>query len=101
MVGVYDEMSERSYPAYPGGTGLQRWHRELLRRVMEDEGFLVYSFEWWHFDFNGWEKYPILNVTFDQIPSEPVSHFVAPAGVPDLISTRNFLAAKEVSTQAQ
>lgn len=101
MVGVYDEMSERSYPAYPGGTGLQRWHRELLRRVMEDEGFLVYSFEWWHFDFNGWEKYPILNVTFDQIPSEPVSRFVAPAGVPDVISTRNFLAAKEVSTQAQ
>jgi CubicO group peptidase (beta-lactamase class C family)/D-alanyl-D-alanine dipeptidase len=24
MVGVYDEMSERSYPGYPGGTSLQR-----------------------------------------------------------------------------
>src|SRR5947207_9231304 len=27
MVGVYDEMSERSYPGYAGGTSLQRWHR--------------------------------------------------------------------------
>ena len=39
MTGVYDEMSERSYPGYPGGTSLQRWHRELLRRIMENEGF--------------------------------------------------------------
>ena len=64
MVGVYDEMSERSYPGYPGGTSLQRWHRELLRRVMESEGFLVYPFEWWHFDYRDWQKYPILNIPF-------------------------------------
>ncbi len=67
MVGVYDEMSERSYPGYPGGTSLQRKHRELLRRVMEEEGFLVYSFEWWHFDYRDWKEYPILNLTFDQL----------------------------------
>jgi CubicO group peptidase (beta-lactamase class C family)/D-alanyl-D-alanine dipeptidase len=69
MVGVYDEMSERSYAGYPGGTSLQRWHRELLRRVMENEGFLVYPFEWWHFDYGDWQKYPILNFTFDQLTS--------------------------------
>jgi CubicO group peptidase (beta-lactamase class C family)/D-alanyl-D-alanine dipeptidase len=68
MVGVYDEMSERSYPGYPGGTSLQRWHRELLRRTMEGEGFLVYPFEWWHFDYGEWKKYPILNLTFEQLP---------------------------------
>jgi CubicO group peptidase (beta-lactamase class C family)/D-alanyl-D-alanine dipeptidase len=67
MVGVYDEMSERSYPGYPGGTSLQRWDRELLRRAMEDQGFLVYSFEWWHFDYRDWKKYPILNLTFEQL----------------------------------
>jgi len=69
MVGVYDEMSERSYPGYPGGTSLQRWHRELLRRVMESEGFLVYPFEWWHFDYGDWQKYPILNLTFEKLAS--------------------------------
>ncbi len=67
MVGVYDEMSERSYPGYPGGTSLQRWHRDLLRSVMEQQGFEVYEFEWWHFDYKDWRRYPVLNLTFDQI----------------------------------
>jgi CubicO group peptidase (beta-lactamase class C family)/D-alanyl-D-alanine dipeptidase len=67
MVGVYDEMSERSYPGYPGGTSLQRWYRDALRHAMEEEGFLVYPFEWWHFDYGDWKKYPILNLTFDQL----------------------------------
>jgi D-alanyl-D-alanine dipeptidase len=67
MVSVYDEMSERSYAAYPGGTSLQRWHRELLRHAMEEQGFLVYPFEWWHFDYGDWKKYPILNLTFEQL----------------------------------
>src|SRR5215469_11294621 len=67
MVGVYDEMSERSFPGYPGGTSLERWHRELLRHAMEEEGFLVYPFEWWHFDYADWQKYPILNLTFEQL----------------------------------
>jgi D-alanyl-D-alanine dipeptidase len=43
MTGVYDEMSERSYPFYPGGTSLQRWHCDLLRHAMEAEGFDVYE----------------------------------------------------------
>jgi len=38
MPGTYDEMSPRSFPDYPGGTSLQRWHRDLLRRAMEIAG---------------------------------------------------------------
>ena len=41
MTGGYDEMSERSYPFYPGGTSRERWHRDLLRHAMEAEGFTV------------------------------------------------------------
>jgi D-alanyl-D-alanine dipeptidase len=67
MVGVYDEMSPRSYPHYPGGTSLQRWYREILRDAMEAEGFNVYEYEWWHFDFAGWEKYRILTNTFETL----------------------------------
>ena len=66
-VGGYDEFSPRSYPDYPGGTSLQRWHRELLREAMEAEGFTVYEAEWWHFDHELWREYPIQNVTFEQI----------------------------------
>ena len=67
MTGVYDEMSERSYPFYPGGTSLQRWHRDLLRHAMEAVGFDVYEFEWWHFDYKDWRHYPILNLTFGKM----------------------------------
>ena len=69
MTGGYDEMSERSYPFYPGGTALQRWDRDLLRHAMEQQGFTVYEFEWWHFDYKDWRRYPILNLTFEQLSS--------------------------------
>jgi serine beta-lactamase-like protein LACTB len=62
-------MSDRSYPDYPGGTSLQRWHRDLLRRVMEQKGFTVYEAEWWHFDHKEWRRYPILNQSFEQLHS--------------------------------
>ncbi len=67
MVGTYDETSDRSYPDYPGGTSLQRWHRKLLRNSMEAEGFTVYEAEWWHFDFKNWKHYPIGNEVFENI----------------------------------
>ncbi len=69
MPGTYDEMSPRSFPSYPGGTSLQRWHRDLLRRAMESEGFSVYESEWWHFDYKDWKEYPILNVPFEKLDS--------------------------------
>ena len=65
--GGYDEFSERSYPLYVGGTARQRWRRDLLRSVMEAEGFRVYEYEWWHFDYQDWRQYPIMNHTFEEI----------------------------------
>lgn len=67
MVAGYDEFSPRAFPDYPGGASLARWHRELLRDAMEAEGFAIYEFEWWHFDYQDWEKYPILNVPFEKL----------------------------------
>ena len=67
MVSTYDETTDRAYPDYPGGTSLQRWHRNLLRTAMESEGFTVYEAEWWHFDYKDWQKYPIGNLPFDRI----------------------------------
>jgi D-alanyl-D-alanine dipeptidase len=33
-----------------------------------EEGFTVYEAEWWHFDYRDWRRYPILNLTFEQLP---------------------------------
>jgi D-alanyl-D-alanine dipeptidase len=73
MVSTYDETTDRAYPDYPGGTSLQRWHRDLLRAAMEADGFKVFEAEWWHFDFNGWERYRIGNERFERIGTKPVA----------------------------
>jgi D-alanyl-D-alanine dipeptidase len=70
MTGLYDEMSPRSFPSYPGGTSLQRWHRDLLRWAMESEGFTVYESEWWHFDYKDWHEYGIGNFTFEKLHAD-------------------------------
>ena len=67
MVSGYDEFTPRSYRDYPGGTSLQRWHRDLLRRAMEAEGFQSIVEEWWHFDWRDWARYPVLNVSFEAL----------------------------------
>jgi D-alanyl-D-alanine dipeptidase len=62
MPSGYDEFSERAHPDYDGGSAETRKARDLLRVTMESEGFKVYENEWWHFDYQGWQSYPILNV---------------------------------------
>jgi D-alanyl-D-alanine dipeptidase len=69
MPSLYDEMSERAHPTYAGGSTGQRTLRDLLRRRMEAEGFTVYEFEWWHFDYGDWSSYSIENVRFEDIAS--------------------------------
>ena len=67
MVSTYDETTDRARPDYPGGSSIERWHRQLLRATMESEGFTVYPDEWWHFDFKGWEKHAIGNAPFEDL----------------------------------
>lgn len=67
MPSGYDEFSPRAFPKYPGGDGEARRRRELLRRVMEEEGFRVYEFEWWHFDYGNWRRYRIGTATFEEL----------------------------------
>lgn len=67
MPSLYDEMTERSHINYQGGTSESRHLRELLRKEMEKEGFLVYEVEWWHYDYKDWKHYPILNIDFSNL----------------------------------
>ncbi len=69
MPSGYDEFTERASPDYKGGTELQNKNRELLRGLMEAEGFTVNPNEWWHFDFNGWQEYTIYDIPFSVIGS--------------------------------
>ena len=60
-------MTPRSYPDYPGGPPEARAKRDLLRKAMESHGFTVESNEWWHFNYQDWTLYPILDIAFSEI----------------------------------
>ena len=68
MPSGYDEFTDRAYAEYPGGSPAERARRALLRRALEAEGFVVNPTEWWHFDYQGWRAYPVLNAPFERIP---------------------------------
>lgn len=42
-------------------------NRDLLIQVMERNGFRVLDNEWWHFDFNGWKNFELLDIPFEQL----------------------------------
>ena len=67
MPSGYDEFSERAYADYQGGTFEQRRLRSILRRAMEAQGFDVYQYEWWHFDYKDWRRYRIRNIPFERL----------------------------------
>ena len=67
MISGYDEFSPRASAAYVGGTSLERWRRDLLRQLMEREGFSADAAMWWHFDYHDWQQYPIMNKSFADI----------------------------------
>jgi zinc D-Ala-D-Ala dipeptidase len=70
MPSGYDEFTERASPDYPGGTAEQRANRDMLRKLMEDEGFTVNPNEWWHFDYKNWQDYAIYDISFGEAGAE-------------------------------
>lgn len=45
----YDTFSEQAH--YANATGRTMRYRQLLRQMMESEGFRQYELEWWHYSF--------------------------------------------------
>lgn len=69
MPSDFDEFTERASPDYKGGTEEETRNRELLRKLMETEGFTVNPNEWWHFDYKDWQSYAIYDISFDDAGS--------------------------------
>jgi D-alanyl-D-alanine dipeptidase len=70
MPSVYLEYSPRARAEYQGGTPDERYHRELLRRYMQNEGFSIRPESWWRFDYKDWDAYPILNTPFTDVETD-------------------------------
>lgn len=70
MPSDFDEFTERASPDYKGGSEIETKNRDMLRKMMEAEGFTVNKNEWWHFDYKDWESYAIYDIAFSDIKSE-------------------------------
>lgn len=42
-------------------------NRDFLIATMEGNGFKVIANEWWHFDFNGWQNYDLMDIPFEKL----------------------------------
>jgi len=64
MPSDFDEFTPRASPDYKGGSAEETKNRDMLRKLMEAEGFTVNANEWWHFDYKDWETYAIYDIPF-------------------------------------
>jgi D-alanyl-D-alanine dipeptidase len=64
----YDDFSEKAWRSYEGNKPEVKRNSDLLASMMKERGFEPLITEWWHFDFEGWEKYSILDVSLENIP---------------------------------
>ncbi len=58
----FDDFTEAAHQDYMDLPEEAIKNRKILRDAMEKHGFTNLASEWWHFDLNGWERYPSYDV---------------------------------------
>ncbi len=67
MPTLFDDFTEKAHHDY-GNIPLDiRTNRALLRAVMQKHGFVPLETEWWHYDFAGWQNFPLMDIPFGLI----------------------------------
>ena len=67
MPSRYDDFSEKAHHDYMGAPREALQNRSKLKALMVKHGFEPLSNEWWHYDFSGWENYPISDQSFQEL----------------------------------
>jgi len=63
----FDSFSPKAADGYSNLPKNEIANRELLKSVMQAHGFKIYRTEWWHYDFDGWPKFALLDIPFEKI----------------------------------
>jgi D-alanyl-D-alanine dipeptidase len=67
MPTAFDDFSEKAASNYSNMPDTSLKNRTLLAGVMTHFGFLAFPAEWWHYDFKGWEKFPLTDLSFEEL----------------------------------
>lgn len=57
----FDDFSEKAHLDYMDLPEAVIANRQLLIEAMRQEGFEPLETEWWHYDAEGWQRYPVLD----------------------------------------
>lgn len=63
----YDAFTRAAWPSTHVQDPEVRKNRAKLIAVMEEHGFRVNASEWWHFDFQGWNRFEVLDIDFNEL----------------------------------
>lgn len=63
----YDSFEAAAAPHYDKLPAEIIANRDFLIATMQANGFKVIYNEWWHFDFNGWQNYDLMDIAFEEL----------------------------------
>lgn len=70
MPSQFDDFTKNAHRENSNHSNIALNNMKLLEQLMQEEGFIGWPLEWWHYDLKGWDndiKYPSLNVSFEDI----------------------------------
>ena len=63
----YDSFAPEAAPHFQNLPKAIIKNRDFLIATMQANGFKVINNEWWHFDFNSWQKYDLMDIPFEKL----------------------------------
>ena len=63
----FDDFSEIAHHGYQNISEINIKNREILKEVMEKNGFIKFETEWWHYSWPSPSKYDVLNIPFSKL----------------------------------
>ena len=63
----YDSFAPEAAPHFENSPATIIKNRDFLIATMQANGFKVIYNEWWHFDFNGWQNYDLMDIPFEKL----------------------------------
>ncbi|MBC6110095.1 M15 family metallopeptidase [Pedobacter fastidiosus] len=67
MATPYDSFSAAAAANYMPVSSAVKKNRDFLIASMQKYNFTVLDNEWWHFDFNGWQYYALMDIPFEKL----------------------------------
>ncbi len=67
MPSAYDATVVQSHVDYMAISDQVKKNRTLLINIMAKHGFTVHPKEWWHYDYQDWRNYPLMDFSFEEL----------------------------------